>query len=212
MRVAVLSDAAVPIAPSSISTRAVLAIGTGAGVLVGALAVAAGMGGSPERSRGPAPAGDAAAWRPTSAGARSPRPSPRPAAPGGQTAPTAPTPPRVPSPRPGPGVGPVSRPDSLRSPGRPRAVHHPCLHAVVDGRDLRGTVDPSHERRLRPDDGEHDEARPGPAEHDPADRRPTEATASLDAVNGEQEDAASSARDEPDGPDAEGKDRPRGDA
>lgn len=209
MRVAVLSDAAVPIAPSSISTRAVLAIGTGAGVLVGALAVAAGMGGSPERSRGPAPAGDAPAWRTTSAGARSPRPSPRPAAPGEQTAPTAPTAPTspsVPSPRPGPGVGPVSRPDSLRrlvdlEPSTVR-VSMPSSMAATSG--ARST--PHTNGDSAPTTG--NTTKPGTT-------RPntTEATASPEGVDDEQEDAASSSRnDEADEPDADGKDRPRGGA
>jgi len=207
MRVGVLSDAAVPVAPSSISTQAVLAIGTGAGVLVGALAVAAGMGGSPERSRGPAPAGDAAAWRPTSAGARSPRPSPRPTAPGEQTAPTAPTPPRVPSPRPGPDVGPVTRPDSLRrlvdlEPSTIRVSMPSSMAATSGARSTPGTNGDS-----APTMG--NTTKPGTTQ--PSTTRPdtTEATASLDAVTGEQEDTVSRELDEPD---AEGKDRPRGDA
>ena len=204
MRVAVLSDAAVPIAPSSISTQAVLAIGTGAGVLVGALAVAAGMGSSPEQSRGPAPAGDAAAWRPPSAGARAPRPSPRPA---GPTAPTAPS--RVPSPRPGSGVGPAARPDSLRrlvdlEPSTIRVSMPSSMAATTGARSTPGTNGDS-----APTVG--NATKPGTTQPDTTRPDTTEATASLDAVNGEQRDAGSSAPDEPDGPD-EGKDRPRGDA
>jgi capsular polysaccharide biosynthesis protein len=59
MRVAVLSDAAVPVTPSSASTGVVLAIGAGAGVILGVLLVAAGVGYLPERRRAPAPDGAA---------------------------------------------------------------------------------------------------------------------------------------------------------
>ncbi|PVZ04578.1 YveK family protein [Actinomycetospora cinnamomea] len=72
MRVAILSPAAVPVTPSSLSDGAILAIGAGAGVLLGALAVASGIGTVPERW-GAAPA----APRPASGG-EGPRPSPRP--------------------------------------------------------------------------------------------------------------------------------------
>jgi capsular polysaccharide biosynthesis protein len=109
MRVAVLSDAAVPVTPSSISTSAVLAIGTGAGVLLGALAVAAGMGRL--HDRGTTPAGDTA-WRQPAGGTR---PSPRPAASTPTTATAAPPGrPRVPSPRPAGGARSTPGPESMR--------------------------------------------------------------------------------------------------
>ncbi|WP_328305250.1 YveK family protein [Actinomycetospora sp. NBC_00405] len=212
MRVAVLSDAAVPVVPSSISTGAVLAIGTGAGVLLGALAVAAGMGRLHERSREPGSSGDAAAWRPPSPGVRSARTSPRPTEPGDPD--TAGVAPRVPSPRPG-SAGSSGRPDPVRrlvdlEPSTIRvsvppsmaapSVAAPSMAATAGTRSTSGTNGDSAPTVATPPVGDEEASSPATG------------GATTDAVQGDREPTASSTPEAPDEPDAEGKDRAGGGA
>jgi capsular polysaccharide biosynthesis protein len=205
MRVAVLSDAAVPVVPSSLSTGAVLAIGTGAGVLLGALAVAAGMGRLHERSREPGSSSDAAAWRPPSPGVRSARPSPRPTEPGEPG--TAGVPSRVPSPRPG-SAGPAGsggRSDPVRrlvdlEPSTLRVSVPSSMAATAGTRSTAGTNGDSAPTVATRPAGDEEASSTGTA------------GATTDAVQGERERTASPAPEAPDEPDAEGKDQPGGGA